>query len=63
VGVAGEGVDDKNRVLTSGVQLTPGLVGEHDISQATAKFRLKLTYTAVKSARLGRSLPSPGPRV
>jgi hypothetical protein len=63
VGVARKGVDDENGVLAGVVKLAPGLVGEHDVVQRTAEFRLEVAYAVVKFARSGRSLPSPGPRV
>jgi hypothetical protein len=56
-------VDDENGVPAGGVQFSPGLVGEHDLSQRAAEFRLEVAYTVMESARSGRSLPSPGPRV
>jgi hypothetical protein len=63
VRVAGEGVDDEDGVLAGGIQFAPGFVGERDLSQASAEFRLEVAYEVVEFARSGRSLPSPGPRV
>jgi hypothetical protein len=63
VRVAGEGVDDEDGVLAGSIQLAPGFVGERDLSQASAEFRLEVAYAVVEFARSGRSLPSPGPRV
>jgi hypothetical protein len=63
VGITRQGVDDKNGVLARVIKLAPGLVGERDVLQRVAEFRLEMAYAVVKFARSGRSLPSPGPRV
>jgi hypothetical protein len=63
--VARQGVHDEDGVLARAVQFAPRLVGERDLLQGAAEFRLERTYAVVKFAEgtLGRSLPSPGPRV
>ena len=63
VRVPGEGVDEENRVVGGLVQLSPGLVGQGDLAEAPAEFRLERAYGVVDSALSGRSVASAGPWV
>jgi hypothetical protein len=44
-------VDDQDGVLASGIQLAPRLVGERDLSQRAAEFRLEVAYRVVGPER------------
>jgi hypothetical protein len=63
VGVAGQRVNNENRVLSGSVELAPGLVGERNLFQVAAEFRLKGAYSMKMLVRTGRGSVSPGPRV
>jgi hypothetical protein len=56
-------VNDEDGVLPGCIELAPGLVGERNLFQVAAEFRLEGAYSMEAFVRSGRGSVSAGPRV
>ena len=61
--VASQRVNNEDGVLPGCIELAPGLVGERNLFQVAAEFRLEGAYPMKMLVRPGRGSVSPGPRV
>jgi hypothetical protein len=63
VRVSSQRVNDEDGVLPGCIELAPGLVGERNLFQVAAEFRLEGAYSMEAFVRSGRGSVSAGPRV